>query len=88
MLLPRLESSSIASVGAMGRESIFFGPGVDVERSKIMLATIRSAMDREFADSVETSTGGGNPRSLAASFSRAWTSDQRTPAKAEGRANR
>ena len=53
-----------------GTESIFFGPGVDVERSKIMLATIRSAMDREFADFVETSTGGGNPRSLAASFSK------------------
>jgi hypothetical protein len=50
--------------------SIFFGPGADVERSKIMLATIRSAMDREFADFVETGIGGGNSRSLAASFSK------------------
>ena len=51
-------------------ESIFFGPWADVERAHVMLATIRSAMDREFADFFATGTGGGNPKALAASFSK------------------
>jgi hypothetical protein len=51
-------------------ESIFFGLPADVERAHGMLAAIRSAMDREFADFFETGAGGDNPRKLAASFSR------------------
>ena len=51
-------------------ESIFFGPWADVERAHVMLATIRSAMDREFADFFETGTGGENPKALASSFSK------------------
>jgi len=49
-------------------ESVFFGQWADVERAHTMLATIRSAMDREFADFFETGTGGENLKTLAASF--------------------
>jgi hypothetical protein len=51
-------------------ESIFFGPWADVERAHAMLAAIRSAMEREFADFIETRTVGENWRTLAGSFSK------------------
>jgi hypothetical protein len=51
-------------------ENIFFGLWADVERAHVMLATIRSAMDREFVDFFETGLGGENPKALAASFSK------------------
>ena len=51
-------------------ESLFFGQWADVERAHAMLATIRSAMEREFADFFETGTGGENPKTLAAAFSK------------------
>jgi hypothetical protein len=50
-------------------ETCFFGQWVDVERAHAMLTTIRSAMDREFADFFETGAGGENPKTLAAAFS-------------------
>lgn len=50
--------------------SIFCGRWPDVERAHAMLATIRSAMDREFADFFETGVSGENPKALAASFSK------------------
>ena len=51
-------------------ESFFFGQWADVERAHAMLATIRSAMEREVADFFETDTGGENPKMLAANFSK------------------
>ena len=51
-------------------ESFYFGQWADVERAHAMLATIRSAMEREVADFFETRTGGENPKMLAASFSK------------------
>ena len=51
-------------------ESFFFGQWADVEHAHAMLATVRSAMEQEFADFFETGTGGENPRALAASFSK------------------
>src|SRR5262250_2726526 len=51
-------------------ESFFFGQWADVERAHAMLATIRSAMEREFADFFETGVGGENPKTLAAAFSK------------------
>ena len=51
-------------------ETFFFGQWVDVERAHAMLATIRSAMEREFADFFETGAGGENPKALAAAFSK------------------
>ena len=51
-------------------ESFFFGQWADVERAHAMLATIRSAMEREFADFFETGAGGENPKALAAAFSK------------------
>jgi hypothetical protein len=51
-------------------ESFFFGQWADVERAHAMLATIRSAMEQEFADFFETGAGGENPKALAANFSK------------------
>ena len=51
-------------------ESSFFGQWADVERAHAMLATIRSAMEQEFADFFETGAGGENPKALAANFSK------------------
>jgi len=51
-------------------ETFFFGQWADVERAHAMLATIRSAMEREFADFFETGKGGENPKTLAAAFSK------------------
>jgi hypothetical protein len=51
-------------------ETFFFGQWADVERAHAMLATIRSAMEREFADFFETGAGGENPKTLAAAFSK------------------
>jgi len=53
-----------------GAESFFFGDWADVERAHALLAAVRSAMEREFADFFETGTGGENPKALAASFSK------------------
>jgi hypothetical protein len=50
--------------------SFFFGQWVDVERAHAMLATVRSAMERDFLHFSEDSTGAENLRTLAASFSR------------------
>jgi hypothetical protein len=49
-------------------ETFYFGQWEDVERAHAMLAMIRSAMEREFADFFETRSGGENPKMLAASF--------------------
>jgi len=49
--------------------SFFYGHWVDVERAHAMLATIRSAMERDFLHFSEDGAGGDNPRTLAASFS-------------------
>ena len=49
--------------------SFFFGQWVDVERAHAMLATVRSAMERDFLHFSEDCTGAENPRTLAASFS-------------------
>jgi len=51
-------------------ETFFFGQWADVERAHAMLATIRSAMEREFTDFFETGVGGENPKTLAAAFSK------------------
>ena len=51
-------------------ESVFFGNWADVERAHVMLAAVRSTMEREFADFFEAGTGGENPKALAASFSK------------------
>jgi len=51
-------------------ESSFFGQWADVERAHVMLAEIRSAMDEAFAEFFEAGTGGGNPKALAANFSK------------------
>jgi hypothetical protein len=51
-------------------ETFFFGQWTDVERAHAMLATIRSAMEREFADFFETGAGGESPKTLAAAFSK------------------
>ena len=51
-------------------ESFFFGQWADVEHAHAMLATVRCAMEQEFADFFETGTGADNPRALAASFSK------------------
>jgi hypothetical protein len=48
--------------------SFFFGQWVDVERAHALLATVRSAMERDFLHFSEDCTG-ENPRTLAASFS-------------------
>ena len=53
-----------------GAESFFFGHWADVDGAHAMLAAVRSAMEREFADFFETGTGGENPKALAASFSK------------------
>jgi hypothetical protein len=53
-----------------GAESFFFGDWADVDRAHALLAAVRSAMEREFADFFETGTGGENPKALAASFSK------------------
>jgi hypothetical protein len=50
--------------------SFFFGQWVDVERAHAMLATIRSAMERDFLHFSEDCADAENPRTLAASFSR------------------
>jgi hypothetical protein len=50
--------------------SFFFGQWVDVERAHAMLATVRSAMERDFRYFSEDCTDAENPRTLAASFSR------------------
>jgi hypothetical protein len=50
-------------------ESLFFGHWGNVEHAHAMLAAIRSAMDQEFAEFIETGAGGENPRILAARFS-------------------
>jgi hypothetical protein len=50
--------------------SFFYGHWVDVERAHAMLATIRSAMERDFLHFSEDGTGRDHPRILAASFSR------------------
>ena len=50
--------------------SFFYGHWVDVERAHAMLATIRSAMERDFLRFSGDGAGGDNPRTLAASFSR------------------
>jgi hypothetical protein len=49
--------------------SFFFGQWIDVERAHAMLATIRSAMERDFVDFSEDRAGAENPKTLAASFS-------------------
>jgi hypothetical protein len=51
-------------------ESSFFGQWADVERAHAMLATVKYAMEQEFADFFETSTGAENPKELAANFSK------------------
>jgi len=51
-------------------ESFFFGQWADVEHAHAMLATVRCAMEQEFADFFEIGTGADNPRALAASFSK------------------
>jgi len=51
-------------------ETFFFGQWTDVARAHAMLATIRSAMEREFVYFFETGTGGENPKTLAAAFSK------------------
>lgn len=51
-------------------ESIFFGPWANVERAHAMLAAIRSAMDREFADFFGAGASDEHPKTLAASFSK------------------
>ena len=51
-------------------ESSFFGQWADVERAHAMLATVRYAMEQEFADFFETSAGAENPKELAANFSK------------------
>jgi hypothetical protein len=51
-------------------ESFYFGQWEDVERAHLLLAMIRSAMEREVADFFETRTGRENPKTLAASFSK------------------
>jgi AraC-like DNA-binding protein len=51
-------------------ESFFFGQWADVKRAHAMLAMIRSAMEREFADFFETGKGGENPKMLATNFSK------------------
>ena len=53
-----------------GGETFFFGQWADVERAHAMLATIRSVMEREFADFFEAGAGGENPKALAAAFSK------------------
>jgi len=52
-------------------ESVFFGQWTDVECAHTMLGMIRSAMEQEFADFLETGTvRGEHPKALAASFSK------------------
>ena len=50
--------------------SFFFGQWVDVERAHAMLATIRSAMERDFLHFSGDCAGAENPKTLATSFSR------------------
>ena len=50
-------------------EVLFLGRQEDSKRAHLLLATIRSAMDREFADFLEGRRAGNeHPRTLAASF--------------------
>ena len=50
--------------------SFFFGQWVDVERAHAMLATIRSAMERDFLYFSGDCAGAENPMTMSASFSR------------------
>jgi hypothetical protein len=50
-------------------ESFFFGQWADVEHAHALLAAVRSAMEREFAEFFETGAGDESPKVLAASFS-------------------
>ena len=70
-----------------GGETFFFGQWADVERAHAMLATIRSAMEREFADFFEDWCGRRKSESIGGGlFQGHGTSDQPALATAQGRA--